>query len=306
MRYFLGIDLGGSFMKYGVVDEEGNILSREKRPTQRMDPEAVLADLTQIILSVKKEHTLSGVGISLPGVINSKNQLLSSGAIQDLFQYDVRQIISERTALKVLLVNDAKAIGYGEKWLGAGKDCQNFVCLPLGTGVGGTIVIDGKVIQGRTGAAGEFGMMLMGLGKTEPVGYESSSVYCGAVAGLCRIYNQKIGRTSFDTWEKDIKKIVSLANDGQKEAQDSLTEFYQNVAVLLLNIRVSIDPELILVGGGISENKAIMSGIKQALTKLILRYSDMSALGAPTIQPCRLGNDAGMIGAVSQLIEGEK
>lgn len=78
--------------------------------------------------------------------------------------------------------------------------------------------------------------------------------------------------------------------------------FYQNVAVLLLNISVSLDPEKILIGGGISENDEIMAGILAATKKLLHRYSDMSAIGLPEIIPCQLGNDAGMIGAVLQFI----
>ncbi|TPR55130.1 ROK family protein [Enterococcus sp. OL5] len=306
MKYYLGIDVGGSFIKYGVIDEKGNIISKGKSSTQRMNPEAVLNDLAQIILSEKKGRTLSGVGISLPGVINKENQLLTSGAIEKLFQYDVRRILTEKTELTILLVNDAKAISFGEKWLGAGKNHLNFVCLPLGTGVGGSIVINGQVYQGRTGAAGEFGMMLMGLGNTEPVGYESASFYCGSIAALCRIYNKKIGNKSFDEWEKDVSHILFLEKNGNQEAQDSVKEFYQNVAVLLLNISVSIDPEIILVGGGISENTEIMTGINQAFVSLTQRYSEISALGSPKIKPCALGNDAGMLGAVSKLIEGEK
>lgn len=302
MKTFLGIDIGGSFIKFGLITAEGQILKKDSLATKRLEPDTLIADLVELILKMKAETPLSGVGISLPGVINRQNQLVTSGALVDLYKRDLHGILTEKTQLEIRLVNDAKAIGLAERWLGAGQACDNFVCLPLGTGVGGCIVLDGKVIQGRTGAAGEFGMMLMGLGKTEPVGYESSSFYCGAVAGLCRTYSWKIGQRNFSEWETDIKLILQRAQDGQKEAVESLAEFYQNVAVLLLNISVAIDPEQILIGGGISDNQEIMTGIKSALNHLLTRYTDMSAIGLPKVSPCQLGNTAGMIGAVSQFI----
>lgn len=305
MKKYVGIDIGGSFIKYGTLDKKGMILHKGKEHTNRNKPEQVLEDLTSIILEESHGQVIEGVGISIPGVIDLNNKLLTSGALKDLYKYDIQSRLSKNTGLKIKLVNDAKSIGYAEGWLGAGAGCQNFVCLPLGTGVGGSIILDGKMCQGRTGAAGEFGMMLMGLGKTEPVGYESASFYCGAVAGLCRMYNQKMGRTNFSTWNTDILSILDLAREGNQIASESLEEFYQNVAVLLLNISVSIDPEKILIGGGISENTEIMTGIQEAVQQLVQRYKDMSAIGLPEIVSCKLGNNAGMIGAVSQFIKGE-
>lgn len=305
LKKYAGIDIGGSFIKYGIVTDTGDVLFSDKCPTDRTKPKRVLDDLADIIRQLKQDYGIDKVGISIPGVINQVNQLVTSGAIQDLYKYDVSGVLSEKTQTQVQLVNDANAVAYAEKWIGAGENYDNFVCLPLGTGVGGAIFINGQLIKGRSGAAGEFGMTLMGVGKTEPVGYESASFYCGAVAGLCRIYNAKMGIKTFADWERDITVILNFAEAGQVEAQESLAEFYQNTAVLLLNISVSIDPELIIIGGGISENTTIMTGIKTAIKQLLVRYSDMSAIGFPKIKSCALGNTAGMIGAVSQVIKGD-
>lgn len=306
MEEYLGIDVGGSFIKYGVINKNGSVLLQNKIPSNRKEPGKIIESLIQIILKIKNVRPLVGVALSIPGVISEKSQMLTSGALEGLYRYNLAQILGDKTKMKVCIVNDAKAVGYAEKWIGAGKNCHNFVCLPLGTGVGGTIVLNGKVIQGRTGAAGEFGLMLMGLGKSEPVGYDSASFHCGAVAGLCRIYNRKLGNRAFEDWELDIKKILLCASQGQLQAIESLEEFYNNVAVLLLNITVSLDPEKILIGGGISENETIMDGIKKALKVLVTRYPEISAIGTPAIESCQLGNAAGMIGAVARMLEGER
>ena len=306
MKKYAGIDIGGSFIKYGIVTDSGEVLFSDKCPTDRTEPELVIETLVNIIEKLKLAYAIDQVGISIPGVINRDNKMVTSGAIEGLYKYDVTAILAKKTQTLVQLVNDANAVAYAEKWIGAAKDSENFVCLSLGTGVGGSIFINGQLVKGRIGAAGEFGLSIMGLGKTDPVGYESASFYCGAVAGLCRIYNLRLGRRDFTEWERDIKVILDLAQAGQVEAQESLTEFYQNTAVLLLNISVSIDPELILIGGGISENTTIMTGIRTAVDQLLVRYSDMSDLGFPKIKSCTLGNTAGMIGAVSQIIKGDE
>lgn len=305
MKKYIGIDIGGSFIKYGIISSEGEVLEQKKIPTKRMDPEKILDDLVLIINEYKTVGNIVGVGISLPGVIDTNNKLLTSGSLLNMFKYDVYQILNKRTNMPISLINDAKAMSYAENWVGIGKVYNNFVCLPLGTGVGGSIVLNGQVIQGRSGASGEFGMMLMGQGKSKPISHESASFYCGVVAGLCRFYNNKAGNVGFENWETDVLKIMELAEVGDKFAKESVEEFYSNVAVLLLNICVAIDPEVIVIGGGISENTEIMNGIEQSVKDLISRYPEITALGLPKIVACQLGNNAGMIGAVGHFIKGE-
>lgn len=305
MTTYIGIDIGGSFIKYGLVDPKGQVRSVAKVKTPRENPEQVVRLLKNIIEELKQASSVVGVGISLPGVINQANQLITSGALTDLYRLPVAQELEQAAQLPVRLVNDANAIAYAEKWIGAAQKSQYFVCLPIGTGVGGSIFVNGDVLKGQTGAAGEFGMMLMNYGQTEPLAYETVSLQCGAVGGLCRFYNQKTTQAPFSEWEKDIQTILARAEAGEEAAQASLAEFYQNTAVLLLNIRVSLDPQDIFIGGGISENKGMMQGITTALESLQKRYPEIAAIGFPKVQPCQLGNQAGMIGAVSQFIKGE-
>ncbi|WP_314067661.1 ROK family protein [uncultured Vagococcus sp.] len=300
---YIGIDVGGSYIKYGVVNRKGQLLFSDKQSTDRSNPQAVVQTIVAISSLLQQRYEIKGIGISIPGVINHENRLITSGAIVGLHEIEVSQLLARQTGKPIVLVNDANAIGYGEQWVGNGKNCQNFVCLPLGTGVGGAIIVNGQLLKGRTGAAGEFGMALMGLGKTEPVAYESASLYCGAVAGLCRIYSTKLGKPNAADWTVDIPHILKLAEEGDQKATESLGEFYQNTAVLLLNIAVTIDPEKILIGGGVSDSPIIMAGIEKAVKQLLARYTVIENLGFPQLSRVKLGNTAGMIGAVSQLIE---
>lgn len=298
MENYLGIDIGGTFIKYGIINNIGKVISKGKTSTDRQNPKVVIAKLIEIIEQGKIAYEIKNVGISLPGVIDQENKMLTSGAIESLYKFDIVGILEKETNVNIKLSNDANAIAVAEKWIGAGKGCKNFVCLPLGTGVGGAIVIDGKIIKGRVGAAGEFGMTLMGLGKKEPLRYESASFYCGSIAGLCRSYNLKLGKKDLSEWEYSVEAIMEEASKGNEVAISSLSEFYNNIAVLLLNISTVIDPELILVGGGICENEIVMMNIINSFNLLRDRYTDISALGAPIIKKCQLGNTAGMLGAV--------
>jgi len=283
MENYLGIDIGGTFIKYGIINNIGKVISKGKTSTDRQNPKVVIAELIEIIEQGKIAYEIKNVGISLPGVIDQENKMLTSGAIESLYKFDIVGILEKETNVNIKLSNDANAIAVAEKWIGAGKGCKNFVCLPLGTGVG---------------AAGEFGMTLMGLGKKEPLRYESASFYCGSIAGLCRSYNLKLGKKDLSEWEYSVEAIMEEASKGNEVAISSLSEFYNNIAVLLLNISTVIDPELILVGGGICENEIVMMNIINSFNLLRDRYTDISALGAPIIKKCQLGNTAGMLGAV--------
>lgn len=302
MRDYIGVDIGGTFIKFGIVTCEGEILYNSKIMTDRDNPKSVIENLITIITKLKNKYGIREVGISLPGIINNKNQLLTSGAINDLFKYPLKETIEEATNTVANLVNDANAVALAEQWVGSGRGCSNFVCLPIGTGVGGSIVIEDKIIFGRNGAAGEFGLTFMDqLDKNELV-TSSASYYCGSIMGLCRIYNTKLKKPSISDWETDVSKIMEAAKNNQKEAIESFEEFYHNLSRLLMNVTLSIDPEKILIGGGISENNEILEALRAKFLQLGSSYSQTAGIKLPEIIPCKLGNMAGMIGAVAPFL----
>lgn len=305
MQKYVGIDIGGSFIKFGLVDADGNILEQESMPTKREDPEGLLAKLTAIIAGYQRKG-IDKVAISLPGVISQDGTMITAGAIPGFKSRNIQAELTKMTGASVQVINDANAAALSEKWLGHGKNIKNYFCLTLGTGVGGAVVLNDQLLTGRTGAAGEVGISLLGRGNTRPVGYESVSFFAGAVAGLCRIYNFKKGVFNLADWQTDIPTILKEAKSGGGIAQESFNEFYQNVAVTILNITVMYDPERILIGGGVSANEEIMANVKQAVNYLFTRYTDVSAVGAPEILPCKFRNSAGILGAVYHYIQENK
>ena len=299
-EYFLGVDLGGTFTKMGVVSAAGEVLSKTKFPTE-MSLNAILTQVQQYIDQVQAEEqiVIKGIGISLPGVMKADGTMQTAGAIKSLIGFNVRKHAAEFFQLPVAAITDSKAAALAESWHGNGKAFDNFVCLTLGSAVGGAIVINRQLYWGLGGLAGEFGVALMDR-KDPAYKLDSTSLHAGVVGGLCRKYSLAAGQKVMEA-----EKIFAMAEEGQPLAQKYVSEFFDDVARLVVNVSVSLAPEAVLIGGGISENKQIMACIESVYKQVIQDYSVLSRVQMPKLLPCFYGNDAGIIGAVKQVIDTE-
>lgn len=168
MKQIVGIDVGGAFIKWGRADASGTVSRFERIPTERENPDGVIEKIAMI---VRNEEGVARVGISIPGIVSPAGHLITPGAIEGLAEREVKDEIEALTGLPVAVVNDAHAAGLAERWVGEGADCDHFVVMTLGTGVGGAIFVDGKLYRGFCGAAGELSMAPMGApfpGQTAP------------------------------------------------------------------------------------------------------------------------------------------
>lgn len=136
MKHFLGIDVGGSYIKSGIVSESGEVSEVGKTKTYRKEPETVLAAIRQIISQKSQSTDLDGIGVSIPGVIDKNFNMVTSGAIEGLAGRNILNELQEGISIPLTVVNDANAIALAERWGGAAQGCHDFVCLPLGTDVG--------------------------------------------------------------------------------------------------------------------------------------------------------------------------
>ncbi|MFD1464493.1 ROK family protein [Lapidilactobacillus mulanensis] len=295
-KYYLGVDIGGTFIKMGVVSSNGQIVDRCK-----VESKYDISEITKIIntylIKQSKRTTIIGVGISLPGVISSEGIMQTAGALKSLIGLNIKKIVEEALKLPAEIITDSKAVALSEGWLGNGKNYSDYVCITLGSAVGGAIVINNRLYWGLGGLAGEFGVSLMDRSDAE-YKLDSTSLHAGVVGGLCRKYS-----LATDQKITDAALIFSLAKEGDAIAQHFFDEFLDDVARLLVNISVYIAPEAILIGGGISADKVIMDKIQRAYDKIIQKYHVLSLVNMPVILPCKLKNDAGMIGAVKLLIQ---
>jgi len=305
MTTYLSFDVGGTTIKYAYVDEQGHVTEKAAFPTVD-DAAQLISQMVDVVKTYAAKHPVAGIGISAPGIVRHDGFMVTGGAIQAFNGYPLGQAISEQTGLPVAVENDANAAAIAEQWQGNAVGCQNYLTVVLGTGVGGGIVINGDVYRGSHGMAGEFGWNV--IHDVDPIheleGF-SLNQHAAVVSGLIDRYNHSHQQVDANFEPvTDARVILAAAKSGESIAQAEVANFVQDVAVMLLNLFADFDPELILVGGGISANEDFLALLQAKLAELISRHESLNrikdiALGH--VKPAKLRNDAGLIGAAYQI-----
>lgn len=302
---YIGIDIGGTFIKYGIVDDKGEIIEKDSIPTSH-DKEQLISELVQLI---KNYHALYpdiiGVGISAPGVIQTDGTMTTAGSIKSIYGINLKKEIEQQCALITHVENDANAAAIAEKWIGNAQELDNYICLVLGTGIGGGTVINGELFQGSHGMAGEFGWMIQrdisNIGNIETASFNQRA---SVVGGLCNQYQLELEKNGKSEIVSDAREIFRKAHAKDSIALKVLLSFYQDLSIGLINLISSFDPQAILIGGAISSNHRFIEELNLELTSLIERHESLNYIkdnGIAKIIPTKLLNDAGLIGAVYQV-----
>src|SRR5580698_8416182 len=197
-EYSIGVDLGGTNLRAAAIDAQGKLLDKIAGSTDlKAGRDVVIDDMVQSIEALRArlgEHNLRGVGIGLPGfILIDKGIIVGSANMPEFENYPVRDEIEKQLGAKVILENDANAAALGEKWMGAGRDVNDLILLTLGTGIGGGIIVGGRVLRGSLGMAGEIGHTTIspngypcGCGNTGCVEKYASAT---AVSAMARLMN---------------------------------------------------------------------------------------------------------------------
>ncbi len=290
MRY-LSFDVGGTYIKYSLIDTNGNILKNDKYITIT-NREEFLNKIEDIVK--ENSEKIEGLAFSMPGVIDvDKGYMITGGALYELYDYNFKEELEKRIKIPVEIENDVNCVALAEKWLGNAKENKNFICLTIGTGVGGALFINDKIVRGAKYSAGEFGFMITERLKNTA---DSTLSMRGSVrGGLIKSYAKKVNRN----WEElDGKKIFEYAENGDEIAIETINEFYTNITYSIFNLIVSLNPEKILVGGEISVRKDFIEKIKEKLEEIKSEIVDLKNLEFPVIERCKFLNDSGKIGAL--------
>ena len=302
---YIGIDVGGTSIKYALVNERGEVSERAFMPTS-LEKKSFLFDLVKIIRDFqKKNKNIKGVGISAPGVIQKDGKMTTAGAIKSLYGINLKDEIEQQITLPVFVENDANAAAIAENWIGNAQGIENYLCVVLGTGMGGGIVINGEVYRGRHGMAGEFGwMMIDRLPKKGDIEVVSLNQRAAVVGGLCYRYNQAMKKINPEFQKITDARVILEQEDSNEIAKKILQQFYQDLSMGIMNLISCFDPEVVLIGGGISENDHFFERLTQTLETMEKRHGSIAFLkekGMASIEQTKLGNDAGLIGAVYQI-----
>jgi glucokinase len=295
MRKVACFDIGGTFIKYGVVNEQGEILAKSKLNTPKNNcKEEIPKLIIKQINELNKYHNINSVGISTAGKVDSKNGEIIF-ASENLPGYTGTKLSKEvkiKTGLECFVENDVNSAALAESWKGAGKGVSTFVCITLGTGVGGAIIINDELYQGVMGGSGEVGHMIINeSGDDCNCGSKGCFERYASTAALIRNYTLKSGLSEQSLSGKD---IFNKIKNGDERAIESYKEFLNHIVTGLVNITHIFDPGLIVLGGGISDQgKPFLDDINELFKERV-----MPSYGEYTrIVQAQLGNDAGILGA---------
>lgn len=297
----IGIDLGATRLKMAVVDEKGRCFYRREVDTLFRSDRVALVD--SIVTNVKdiiktstiKKKDILGVGIGVPGPVDSRKGIVRYFPnIKGWRQVPLKSILEKRLRLRVALDNDVNAMTLGEHRFGAGKGARNLVCLTLGTGVGGGIIINSEIYRGSTMCAGEIGHT--------PLNEKGPRCNCRGIACLERyIGNRYILYRSKKVFGKNItlERLDVLARKGNKKAIGIWRDVGRKLAVALTGVVNLLNPDIIVVGGGVSNaGELILSPLRKELKARAMRDQARHV----KIIRAKLGDNAGIIGA-SLLVE---
>ena len=283
----LAIDIGGTMIKYGLVSSDGKILSTNKIKTEASKGLNNILNKIDNIFKGYKENNPVGIAVSGTGQINSMIGKVIGGnpIIPNWIGTNLVKILEEKYNLPAVLENDVNCVALGEKWIGAGKDLSNFICLTIGTGIGGGIILNNQLFRGENFVAGEFGHILIKKGEFEQF---------ASTTALIRLVKERTEKTL------NGKEIFDLEKKEIVEYQEVISEWIENLTDGLSSIVYCFNPANIILGGGvIGQGEALINRIKNSLFKKIgLQFKEKL-----NIIQAKLGNNAGMIGASYLLLE---
>ena len=286
----LSFDIGGTDLKYGVLNKDGDILHKGKQTTPH-EKEALYKAIQNIFENAKNKFDIEGIGVSMPGIIDEKGYLVTAGALLNLYDTPMREDLEKITGVPVYVDNDANCATYAEQWIGYGKKYSNFIFLVIGTGIGGGLIINDQLVRGRQNAAGEFGFMQVGMDLDRNDVWNSWSFVSSVRSGLVYKYKEKTGE------EINGLEIYRRKDDGDLDALACIESLYESLGRGIFNLIVSFDPEIVLIGGAISANEEFIEGVNESVHQLLKRRTDMKNYSLPEIKASKFYNDSGIIGA---------
>lgn len=310
-KYGFGVDVGGTTIKMGFFETDGKLLDKWEIKTDTTNGgENILSDIAKSIDNKLAQEGISksdvqGIGVGVPGPVNSKGVVLKCVNL-GWGVFNVEEALSNLTGLMVKAGNDANVAALGEMWQGAGKGSEDMIMVTLGTGVGGGIIVDGKVIAGANGAGGEIGHITVNEDEIEACNcgqYGCLEQYASAT-GIVRMAKRKLAKTDAQTSltsvdELSAKAIFDEAKSGDAVAVELVEELGKILGGALSNIAVVTNPEVVVIGGGVSKaGQILIDTIQKHFTESVFH-----ACKETRFVLAGLGNDAGMYGCVKMLLD---
>lgn len=306
-KWIAGVDLGGTMIKMAFLSADGDILYKWEIGTNLSEKgKYIVKDICKSLEEKltefgRSKKSLLGVGIGVPGPVDLKTGVVNGAVNLHWDVYPVKEEIERLLSVPTVVDNDANVAALGEMWKGAGNGANDLVCVTLGTGIGGGVIINGEIVHGVNGAGGE-------IGHITAIPVRGARCNCGktgcietiaSATGIARIATEKISNHHAHSQLQQngkvtAKQVFNAAKNGDSLALEVVEEITFHLGIALANIANTLNPEKIVLGGGVSKAGDIL--VKK-VTDYFQKYAFPSVRESTSITLATLGNDAGVIGA---------
>lgn len=308
-KYCFGVDLGGTTVKIGLFNPQGEVLEKWEIPTRTEDKGShILPDIAAAVQTKMQEKSIEkeaviGVGIGVPGPINDEGVIFKAVNLGwDVM--NINEILGGMLGVPVKAGNDANVAALGEMWCGGGKGYENMVLVTLGTGVGGGIIINGSILTGSTGAGGEIGHIHMNDAEPDACGCGNHGCleqYASAT-GIVRLAKRKLAVTTEETVlrneEVTAKSVFDAVKAQDKVAIEIAEEFGSYLGKGLASIAAVVNPQAFVIGGGVSKAGTVIFDYVEKYYKQYVFHGCRNV----DFKLATLGNDAGIFGAAKLVL----
>lgn len=312
-KYVFGVDVGGTTVKLGLFDVEGTLLDKWEIPTRKEDGgEGILPDVADSIKAKMEEKNIAkaevaGVGLGVPGPVDGEGTVY--GAVNlGWGTFSIRDTLMGLLDIPVKAGNDANVAALGEMWKGGGQGCENLVAVTLGTGVGGGIIVNGAILAGALGAGGEIGHIHVEDNETERCNcgnagcleeYASATGVVRLTKRMLRFCDDPSVLRGLSEDEISAKAVFDAVKDGDALAVKIAEQFGEYLGKCLGVIATVVNPEMIVIGGGVSKaGKILFEYITPYFYKTVFK-----GCGNVKFALATLGNDAGIYGSAKMVLE---
>ncbi len=300
MMYYICIDIGGTSIKYGVLSEKGEIFIDGTVSTKVTEKENfILSDVKKLVRNILDEYRnyeIKGICVSTAGVVNpEKGEIAYAGpTIPKYTGTKIKEELEKEFSISCEVENDVNCAGLGEYWKGAGKGSKSMVCLTIGTGIGGSVILDGKLLNGIGYTAGEIGYMDVNGSYIQNI---ASSRYL-----VEKVQKEKVEKEGITDAITGVD-IFELAKKGDEICIAGINEIISNLAVGVRNIIYLLNPEVIVIGGGITAQKEYL---EEKIRKEVNDGMISDMFRKTRIELAQQGNQAGLLGALYNFLNKNK
>ncbi|MBR1852845.1 MAG: ROK family glucokinase [Lachnospiraceae bacterium] len=310
-KYAFGVDIGGTTVKLGLFDDVGNVLDKWEIPTVKENGgERILPDVAQSIRAKIEERKIgladvAGIGVGAPGAVDEQGTMVKGAVNLGWGRLNIPEELHKFLDVPVKAANDANVAAFGEMWQGGGKGFRNMVAVTLGTGVGGGIIVEVKILTGATGAGGEIGHMHVEDAEEEECGCKNKGCleqYASAT-GIARLANRRLAKDDTPSVlrgsEVTAKTVFDAVKEGDALAIEVAEQFGEYLGKGLALVAAVVNPEIFVIGGGVSKaGEVLLSYVEPVFQKYaFLACRDVKFALAT------LGNDAGIYGAAGLILQ---